>query len=277
MVRQREFRQGRAHAKHQRRHRTRLCDSTRTTSPSSARWSSIALPLGVQEAFGRWEKLTRTVFQGKPQMRGSIVLVILLATARCGDAFLHARSPVGRTIARGWCSSEPPRRALKVHRVKRAAAAHSLDMAAISAFSEDVPPTRLPGMAHVLFIETGFGADQHGQNATKAAVRACRNAIEFNSIPSIAALIPGGYERMALRGESLCAHEICCADPCINLSVLYSFVRLSPVRSVHRWSNPPSDAASLRGLPANASTHGRAHQSRSPFRLRMPRRWTCSK
>ena len=167
-------------------------------------------------------------------MRGSIVLVILLATARCGDAFLHARSPVGRTIARGWCSSEPPRRALKVHRVKRAAAAHSLDMAAASAFSEDVPPTRLPGMAHVLFIETGFGADQHGQNATKAAVRACRNAIEFNSIPSIAALIPGGYERMALRGESLRAHEIRCADPCINLSVVYLFVRLSPVRPVHR-------------------------------------------
>ena len=48
------------------------------------------------------------------------------------------------------------------------------------------------GMKHVLFIETGFGADQHGQNATKAAVRACRNAIEFNSIPSVAALIPGG-------------------------------------------------------------------------------------
>lgn len=45
----------------------------------------------------------------------------------------------------------------------------------------------------------GFGADQHGQNVTKAAVRACRNAIEFNSIPSIAALIPGGYDRMALR------------------------------------------------------------------------------
>ena len=54
-------------------------------------------------------------------------------------------------------------------------------------------------MKQVLFIETGFGADQHGQNATKAAVRACRNAIEFNSIPSIAALLPGGmyaYTRM---------------------------------------------------------------------------------
>ena len=27
------------------------------------------------------------------------------------------------------------------------------------------------GMKHVLFIETGFGADQHGQNATKVCER----------------------------------------------------------------------------------------------------------
>jgi uncharacterized protein (TIGR02058 family) len=32
-------------------------------------------------------------------------------------------------------------------------------------------------MEHVLFVEVGFGSDQHGQDATKAAVRACRNAI----------------------------------------------------------------------------------------------------
>ena len=37
------------------------------------------------------------------------------------------------------------------------------------------------------------------QDVTKAAVRACRNAIEFNSIPSITAIIPGGYADMALR------------------------------------------------------------------------------
>jgi uncharacterized protein (TIGR02058 family) len=43
-----------------------------------------------------------------------------------------------------------------------------------------------------------MGADQHGQDATKAAVRACRNAIEFNSIPSIKALVPGGYDAMKL-------------------------------------------------------------------------------
>ena len=46
------------------------------------------------------------------------------------------------------------------------------------------------GSDKIFFIEVGFGNDSHGQSATKAAVRACRNAIEFNSIPSIKRLIP---------------------------------------------------------------------------------------
>mmetsp|Transcript_21102 Transcript_21102/g.45996 ORF Transcript_21102/g.45996 Transcript_21102/m.45996 type:complete len:211 (+) Transcript_21102:76-708(+) len=50
----------------------------------------------------------------------------------------------------------------------------------------------------VLFIECGFGNDSHGQSSTKAAVRACRNAIEFNSIPSINRLVPGGYDSLKL-------------------------------------------------------------------------------
>jgi len=54
-------------------------------------------------------------------------------------------------------------------------------------------------MENVLFVEVGFGADQHGQDATKAAVRACRNAIEFNSIPSIKRIVPGGYDAMKLK------------------------------------------------------------------------------
>jgi uncharacterized protein (TIGR02058 family) len=79
----------------------------------------------------------------------------------------------------------------------------------------------------------GFGADAHGQNSTKAAgkiasgpqplllpklachplnlltqvffwcfflwsVRACRNAIEFNQIPGIGDLVPGGRDAMKL-------------------------------------------------------------------------------
>lgn len=46
---------------------------------------------------------------------------------------------------------------------------------------------------------TRSGNDSHGQSSTKAAVRACRNAIEFNSIPSIKRLIPdGGYDALKL-------------------------------------------------------------------------------
>ena len=43
------------------------------------------------------------------------------------------------------------------------------------------------------------GNDSHGQSSTKASVRACRNSIEFNSIPSIKRLIPdGGYDKLKL-------------------------------------------------------------------------------
>lgn len=55
------------------------------------------------------------------------------------------------------------------------------------------------GSENIFFIELGFGNDSHGQSSTKAAVRACRNAIEFNSIPSIKRLIPeGGYDALKL-------------------------------------------------------------------------------
>lgn len=60
-----------------------------------------------------------------------------------------------------------------------------------------------------------MGADGHGQDVTvrlcagvvclqpihclqKAARRACRNAIEFNSLPSMGELIPGGKGNMKL-------------------------------------------------------------------------------
>lgn len=47
-------------------------------------------------------------------------------------------------------------------------------------------------MEKLLFIQTGFGVDVHGQNITKAAERAVRNAIFTNSMPGIEAQLPGG-------------------------------------------------------------------------------------
>lgn len=57
-------------------------------------------------------------------------------------------------------------------------------------------------MTNLLFVQTGFGVDQHGDRkkdgATKAAVRAVRNAIEFNSIPGVIEAVPGGRKNMLI-------------------------------------------------------------------------------
>lgn len=58
-------------------------------------------------------------------------------------------------------------------------------------------------MTNILFVQTGFGVDQHGNRdedgATKAAVRAVRNAIEFNAIPGMIEAVPGGRKNMLIQ------------------------------------------------------------------------------
>jgi len=55
-------------------------------------------------------------------------------------------------------------------------------------------------ISNLLFVQVGFGVDQHGEsNATKAAIRAVRNAIEFNSIPGVIETIPGGRSEMLIQ------------------------------------------------------------------------------
>lgn len=55
-------------------------------------------------------------------------------------------------------------------------------------------------VTNLLFVQVGFGVDQHGsQDATKAATRAVRNAIEFNSIPGVIEAIPGGRSEMLIQ------------------------------------------------------------------------------
>lgn len=46
-------------------------------------------------------------------------------------------------------------------------------------------------MENVFFIEIGMGTDLHGQNITKAAVRAVQNAIRHNSMPGLRTVLPG--------------------------------------------------------------------------------------
>lgn len=45
-------------------------------------------------------------------------------------------------------------------------------------------------MERIIFVETGVGIDTHGQNVTKAAVRAVENAIHYNSMPGLKVYLP---------------------------------------------------------------------------------------
>eukprot|EP01027_Heterolobosea_sp_BB2_P023926 GEZU01035993.1.p1 GENE.GEZU01035993.1~~GEZU01035993.1.p1 ORF type:complete len:120 (+),score=18.63 GEZU01035993.1:111-470(+) len=45
-------------------------------------------------------------------------------------------------------------------------------------------------MEKIMFIEIGMGVDLHGQNVTKAAVRAIQNAIHHNSMPGLRSVLP---------------------------------------------------------------------------------------
>lgn len=46
-------------------------------------------------------------------------------------------------------------------------------------------------MDKIMFIEIGMGIDLHGQNVTKAAIRAVQNAIHHNSMPGLRSVLPG--------------------------------------------------------------------------------------
>lgn len=56
----------------------------------------------------------------------------------------------------------------------------------------DVHPQIQAQSMKILFVEMGVGYDQHGQDITAAAMRACRDAISSNSIPAFrTGAIPG--------------------------------------------------------------------------------------
>ncbi|WP_067840461.1 Lin0512 family protein [Amphibacillus sediminis] len=46
-------------------------------------------------------------------------------------------------------------------------------------------------MEKIIFIETGVGIDTHGQDVTKASIRAVENAIHYNSMPGLKDFLPG--------------------------------------------------------------------------------------
>ncbi|WP_169082949.1 Lin0512 family protein [Paenibacillus sp. PL91] len=66
-------------------------------------------------------------------------------------------------------------------------------------------------MDNLFFIEIGMGCDLHGQNITKASVRAVQNAIHHNSMPGLRSVLPGGsLDNMKVRVRLAlpCDHEL---------------------------------------------------------------------
>lgn len=51
-------------------------------------------------------------------------------------------------------------------------------------------------MDHALFVEIGTGVDLHGQDSTKASVRAVEDVLHRNSLPGISDLLNGDMSRM---------------------------------------------------------------------------------
>ncbi|KAL4369766.1 hypothetical protein GQ457_05G028780 [Hibiscus cannabinus] len=84
----------------------------------------------------------------------------------------------------------------RLHRPIRATPAMEADQSVGTgtAGNSSNPPMKL------LFVEMGVGYDQHGQDVTSAAMRACRDAISSNSIPAFRrGSIPGvSFEQMKL-------------------------------------------------------------------------------
>ncbi|GAV57366.1 Lin0512_fam domain-containing protein [Cephalotus follicularis] len=74
-------------------------------------------------------------------------------------------------------------------------AAMEPDQSGRALITSSSPPIKL------LFVEMGVGYDQHGQDVTAAAMRACRDAISSNSIPAFRrGSIPGvSFEQMKLQ------------------------------------------------------------------------------
>lgn len=90
-------------------------------------------------------------------------------------------------------------------------------------------------LTNLLFVQMGFGVDQHGCNdATKAAVRAVRNAIEFNSIPGVIEAVPGGRKEMLIHvklGIPIGEEKSSSPMPCDVLEVakVFPYGRLLPL------------------------------------------------
>ncbi|OEU07852.1 hypothetical protein FRACYDRAFT_163887, partial [Fragilariopsis cylindrus CCMP1102] len=89
---------------------------------------------------------------------------------------------------------------------------------------------------NLYFVQTGVGVDQHGERnkygfATKAAIRAVRNAIEFNSIPGVIQHIPGGRKEMLIHVK-LGVPIPSSTDHNNNINTFFPYGKLLPIEIV---------------------------------------------
>jgi len=63
---------------------------------------------------------------------------------------------------------------------------------------ESKEPSEKPFMSKIISIQCGVGHETHGQSASKAAVKACRQAIEFTSMPQLSDLVPKEFDEVRL-------------------------------------------------------------------------------
>eukprot|EP00536_Pseudo-nitzschia_multiseries_P013741 jgi/Psemu1/327292/estExt_fgenesh1_pg.C_6080001 len=91
---------------------------------------------------------------------------------------------------------------------------------------------------NLFFVQLGFGVDQHGDRrgdgfATKAAVRAVRNAIEFNSIPGVIDHVPGGRKGMILHVKLGVPGEVASSavDP-LEVAKVFPYGKILPIEIV---------------------------------------------
>ncbi|CAK9321098.1 unnamed protein product [Citrullus colocynthis] len=113
------------------------------------------------------------------QMTGSIVLNLQFPSVTDFRFRSYTLSNHLSSSAHLICSLTRPR----ISRLVKVTAAASMEVEQEQGGKSEPVGSIVPPMK-LLFVEMGVGYDQHGQDITAAATRACRDAISSNSIPA---------------------------------------------------------------------------------------------
>ena len=89
-------------------------------------------------------------------------------------------------------------------------------------------------LTEIVFVQAGMGCDQHGAaGASKAATRACRQAIEFNALPYMETLLRDrGYEGradMLLKVEIGVPEDLVDSVSVEDIRAMFPYGRMLPV------------------------------------------------